>query len=104
MGILIFRVKQRAAVHCCDRGFGTGQERGSHPDTLGPQSKSIKSSVEHYNKAVGSLDQRVVASARRMKELGVGAADDPVALGPVEATPRALQSPEFSAPSEPADV
>jgi len=42
-------------------------------------------------------------STRRMKELGVGTAEGPVTLGPVEATPRALQSPELSAPSEPTD-
>jgi len=73
-----------------------------HFDKLG---RSLKSSVEHYNRAVGSLDQRVVVSARRMKELGVGTQDDPPALGPVERLPRALQSPELSsAPSEPDDV
>jgi len=71
-----------------------------HFEKLG---KSLKSSVEHYNKAVGTIDQRVVVSARRMKELGAGVGEEPKALPPVEATPRALQSPELSAPSEPTD-
>jgi DNA recombination protein RmuC len=73
-----------------------------HFERLG---KSLKSSVDHYNKAVGSLDQRVVVSARRMKELGAGGGDDPPTLAPVEKLPRALQSPELtSAPSETTDV
>jgi DNA recombination protein RmuC len=72
-----------------------------HFERLG---KSLKSSVDHYNKAVGSLDQRVVVSARRMKELGAGGGDDPPTLAPVERLPRALQSPELSAPSESTDV
>lgn len=73
-----------------------------HFEKLG---RSLKSSVEHYNRAVGSIDQRVVVSARRMKELGVGTQDDPPSLAPVEKRPRALQSPELaSAPSETPDV
>ena len=73
-----------------------------HFDKLG---RSLKSSVDYYNKAVGSLEQRVVVSARRMKELGAGTNDDPPAPASIENVPRTLHSAEpSSAPSEPSDV
>jgi DNA recombination protein RmuC len=73
-----------------------------HFERLG---KSIERSVEYYNAAVGSLEGRVLVSARRMKELGAATADDLPEPKPVERTVRALQSPELaSAPSEPDDA
>ncbi|MFW8593606.1 DNA recombination protein RmuC [Cribrihabitans neustonicus] len=59
--------------------------------------KSLSSSVSHYNKAVGSLEARVLPSARKFETMGVvanGAAlEDP---GQVETEPRqmALLAPE----------
>jgi DNA recombination protein RmuC len=46
--------------------------------------------VEAYNKAVGSLESRVLVSARKFAELGASVADDIPELEPVETTARAL--------------
>src|SRR3984957_20632353 len=46
--------------------------------------------VESYNKAVGSLESRVLVSARKFAELGASVADDIPELEPVETTARTL--------------
>jgi DNA recombination protein RmuC len=46
--------------------------------------------VESYNKAVGSLESRVLVSARKFAELGSSVADDIPELEPIETTARAL--------------
>jgi DNA recombination protein RmuC len=46
--------------------------------------------VESYNKAVGSIESRVLVSARKFAELGASVADDIPELEPIETTARAL--------------
>jgi DNA recombination protein RmuC len=46
--------------------------------------------VESYNKAVGSLESRVLVSARKFAELGASVAEDIPELAPIETTSRAL--------------
>jgi DNA recombination protein RmuC len=46
--------------------------------------------VESYNKAVGSLESRVLVSARKFAELGATVAEDIPELEPIETTARAL--------------
>jgi len=46
--------------------------------------------VESYNKAVGSLESRVLVSARKFAELGASVAEDIPELEPIETTARAL--------------
>ena len=46
--------------------------------------------VEAYNKAVGSLESRVLVSARKFTELGAPVAEDIPELEPIETTARAL--------------
>jgi DNA recombination protein RmuC len=46
--------------------------------------------VEAYNKAVGSLESRVLVSARKFTELGAPVAEDIPELEPIETTSRAL--------------
>lgn len=64
---------------------------GGHLTKLG---SSLTASVTAYNNAIGSLEQRVLVSARRLAEMGV--ADEPLpSLEPVELTPRQPQAPEL---------
>lgn len=64
---------------------------GDHFDKLG---RSINSTVTNFNKAVGTLETRVMVSARRFRELGVVEADVPQ-LSPVDASPRQVVVPEM---------
>lgn len=59
-----------------------------HFDNIG---QGLNRSVDSYNKAVGSLESRVLVSARRFKELGASKGDDIKQIGMVEISTRVLQ-------------
>jgi DNA recombination protein RmuC len=71
---------------------------GEHVSGVG---KGLNSAVAAYNKAVGSLEGRVLVTARRFVEMGVvGAGEKELAHPPsVDVTTRALQSPELTPPT-----
>jgi DNA recombination protein RmuC len=57
--------------------------------------RALTTAVSTYNQTVGSLEGRVLVSARRLNELGV--VDAELATpAPVEQTTRALSAPEFA--------
>jgi DNA recombination protein RmuC len=57
----------------------------------------LKNATDAYNKAVGSLESRVLVTARKFQELGTAGPDEAIAeLPPVEVTPRLLQAPELA--------
>ncbi len=67
---------------------------GGHFDTLGAR---LKSSLEAYNQAVGSLEGNVLVKARRFKELqATNGAEEIKALEPIDRVPRMLQAPELT--------
>ena len=66
---------------------------GSHFDRLG---RSLDASVRSYNDAIGSLESRVLVSARRLSDLGVSDAEI-APLGPVTTATRGLSAPELVA-------
>jgi DNA recombination protein RmuC len=76
---------------------------GEHFGKLGRQ---LKSSLEAYNDAVGSLEGNVLVKARRFKELQASAGEDIPGLDTIDRVPRMLQAPEltdglpFNAPEE----
>jgi DNA recombination protein RmuC len=51
---------------------------------------NLDRAVEAYNKAIGSLENRVLVSARKFGELGASVADDIPELEPIETSSRAL--------------
>ena len=58
--------------------------------------KSLDRTVEHYNKAVGSLEGRVLVSARRFKELGATSGEEIPVVDPVSSISRGLNAPDSS--------
>jgi DNA recombination protein RmuC len=58
--------------------------------------KALEKSVEAYNKAVGSLETRVLPAARRFTELDPGSGRPIQPLEPVAQAPRALTAREES--------
>ncbi|WP_435202751.1 DNA recombination protein RmuC [Janibacter sp. GS2] len=64
---------------------------GEHATRMG---RSLQRSVEDYNRLVGSLESRVLVSARRMSEIGISP-DELEDVPPVTTTPRPLTAPEL---------
>lgn len=67
---------------------------GIHLSRVG---KSLEASVDSYNKAVGSLETRVLVSARRFKDLegrGQAGVQELDSVVPIDQRPRSLQAPE----------
>jgi DNA recombination protein RmuC len=62
---------------------------------------NLDRAVEAYNQAVGSLENRVLVSARKFAELGASVAEDIPELEPIETTARALS---FEWDEEPLDI
>jgi len=70
---------------------------GAHIENVG---KGLDRAVESYNKAVGSLESRVMVSARKFVELGAPVTDEIAELSPIETTTRNLTL-EFDDPEIP---
>ena len=64
---------------------------GEHATRMG---RSLQRSVEDYNRLVGSLESRVLVSARRMGEIGLSS-DEIHEVPAVTTTPRPLTAPEL---------
>jgi len=53
----------------------------------------LEKAVDSYNKAVGSIETRVLSTARKFQELQVVGRDSDIkSLNPVEITPRKIQN------------
>lgn len=85
--------RNAVAVHSLARElYGRLSTLGDHVSKLG---SSLTGAVTAYNKAVGSLEARVLVSARKLADLGVSG-DELTAPAQVELTARQLQAPELS--------
>jgi DNA recombination protein RmuC len=61
----------------------------------------LKRAVDSYNDAVGSIESRVLVTARRFQDLGVGGKEEISEIKPVDEQPRHPSAPELTAPLEP---
>lgn len=64
---------------------------GGHVGAMG---QSLAKSVEQYNRFVGTLESRVLVTARKLHELHL-VSDAPARLEPLEGSPRTLSAPEL---------
>lgn len=62
--------------------------------------KQLASSVDHYNKAVGSLERKVLPGARKFVELGIHPKNEIEALEPLESLPRDVVDPQADSDEE----
>jgi len=65
---------------------------------------SLDRAVSAYNRAVGSLEGRVLVSARRFEELGAAAPGGLPEVEAVERSARKLQAPELEAAATPSEL
>jgi DNA recombination protein RmuC len=67
---------------------------GGHFDALGTR---LKSSLDAYNQAVGSLEGNVLVKARKLREIAAANGSEEIKpLEPIDRVPRMLQSPELT--------
>jgi DNA recombination protein RmuC len=62
----------------------------SFVDHLAKVRSGLESAVDNYNKAIGSLESRVLVTARKFKELGASGGDEIPSVEPIERSPRLL--------------
>jgi len=74
-------------------------DMGSHITRMG---RHLGQAVDSYNQTVGTLERRVLASARKFKVLDAST-DDMEEIAAIDHTPRALQSLELAAEGEEGD-
>jgi DNA recombination protein RmuC len=74
---------------------------GKLAEHFGKLGRNLGTAVQSYNDAVGSLETRVLPSARRFRDLGAGSGDIAALEGLQQAT-RQLQAPELVAGEPPA--
>lgn len=55
--------------------------------------RGLERAVESYNKAVGSMETRVLVSARKFRDLGTTTQGNILELSPIDSRPRALEVP-----------
>ncbi len=59
--------------------------------------RGLESATDAYNRTVGSLESRVLVTARRLRDLGAGGAEEITPLEPLEGGPRRLQASDLVA-------
>ncbi len=68
------------------------QRLSTFAEHLGKVGKSLDASVNHYNKAVGSFDSRILPGARKFAELGIAAKTEVGEPDQIERAARTVQS------------
>lgn len=64
---------------------------GTFADYLSKLGRSLDSSVNHFNKAVGSFDARILPSARKFTEMGIHSKKEVEQSAPIEKSVRTMQ-------------
>ena len=91
----------RAVGEAARELYGRVKMFGGHMQDLG---RALERAVDRYNKSVGTLEGRVLPTARKFETLGVAPASASLPeIAPVEREARELRAPELVAPRPAAD-
>jgi DNA recombination protein RmuC len=86
---------QESAREVAELGRELHSRLGKFASTLAKIGRSLGTSVNAYNEAVGSFDSRVLVTARKLSDHGAASESKELERpGPVEVMPRAVQTPE----------
>jgi DNA recombination protein RmuC len=87
----------RSAAEIAELGQELYERLCKFDDHIGDLGTHLEKAMKFYNSAVGTLESRVLVSARRFKDLGVGSSvGDLAILEPLETPTRALRSEELT--------
>ena len=93
--------RQEALAENAQKIADLGRELYARLSTLGGHFDDLRSALDRavaaYNKAVGSLEERVLVSARRFRDLEAASPEGMKPLEPVDRATRQLQAPEVGA-------
>ncbi|MEM8904782.1 MAG: DNA recombination protein RmuC [Actinomycetota bacterium] len=82
------------ARHIAELGRELLERTVTFTDHLARVGRGLESSVKHYNSAIGSLESRLLPSARRLAEHGATSPKELPSLSAVDLVPRALTASE----------
>jgi DNA recombination protein RmuC len=87
-----------------DLGRDLHERLGTLAGHFGKLKRSIDAVVTAYNAAAGSLETRVLVSARKLRDLGATSTGEIQEVEPVDQAPRALNAPELVESAEPVEL
>ncbi|HEU5212205.1 MAG TPA: DNA recombination protein RmuC [Gaiellaceae bacterium] len=89
-----------SARHISELGRELHTRLSTMSDHFAKLGRSLDGAVRSYNETMGSLERRVLVTARRFKEHGAVASDDLAELAPIDRTTQLAQAPELRAADE----
>jgi DNA recombination protein RmuC len=93
-----------SAKQVSDLGRELYSRLGTLTDHFAKVGRGLETAVRSYNEAVGSLETRVLPSARKFKDHGIAPAAELAPLAQVERSVRPVTAPELPAPEHPANA
>ena len=92
-----------SARHISELGRELHTRLSTMSDHFAKLGRSLDGAVRSYNDTMGSLERRVLVTARRFKEHGAVASEELAELTPIDRTPQLAQAPELlpAQPDEP---
>jgi DNA recombination protein RmuC len=84
-----------SARHISELGRELHTRLSTMSDHFAKLGRSLDGAVRSYNEAMGSLERRVLVTARRFKDHGAVASEELAELTPVDRTPQLAQAPEL---------
>ena len=84
-----------SARHISELGRELHTRLSTMSDHFAKLGRSLDGAVRSYNETMGSLERRVLVTARRFKEHGAVASEELAQLTPIDRTPQLAQAPEL---------